>query len=141
MNAHISSAVEQIGRGIRSSRARWWFLAALVTLSLASLHTTPLHGQTSVWDAAFEMVRTVSSFALAAVCVGLARATVQGNVPVLMLAAMHGMYAMVIATIRLGGGTRTLTEVIVGGLLAMLGAALGAWLAAMLATKSIWRQP
>jgi hypothetical protein len=118
---------------MRSSRTRWLFLAAIVALLLASLRATPLHGHVSVMHAALEIARTLSAFAVAAFFVGLARASMQRTIPVVMIGAMHGMYATVVASIRLGYGATTWVEALVGGLLAMLGAMVGAWLAAVLA--------
>src|ERR1700677_4934901 len=100
MKKSYQRMVNTVIEGTRSSRTRWLFLASLVTLAIASLHTLPLHAGGLGYHPFLEVVRTVSTFTLAGLCVGLARDAVNNRIDVGLIGAANGLYAIAVSSLK-----------------------------------------
>ena len=122
-------------RGFRSARSFWFTLASIAALILASHHTMPLGRGVLPHQPLVEALRTLSSFALAGCCVGLARASMRIRIYIPLIGVLCGAYALAVSVTLSGTVTgHNTAQSIVGALLAADGAMLGAWL-----TKALLR--
>jgi hypothetical protein len=132
MKTSYQRTVKTVIEGARSPRTRWLFVASLVALAIASAHTLPLHAGGLDYHPSLEVTRTVLTFTLAGLCVGLARDAVNNQIDVGLIGAANGLYAVAVSFLRSGATHGTLLQILIGGLLAAAGAMLGAFLATRL---------
>jgi hypothetical protein len=118
--------------GMRSSRTRWWFVAALVTLGAASAHTLPVHAGSDPYHTYLEVVRSVSAFTLVGLCVASARASLRKRIGVGLIGASNGLYAIVVSSLTSAVTHGTVLQIYIGGLIAAAGAMFGAFLSIQL---------
>jgi hypothetical protein len=132
MKRSYQRTVNILIEGACSPHTRWLFLASLVTLAIASVHTLPLHAGGLAYHPVLEVVQTVSAFSLAGLCVGLARASVKNRIDVGLIGASNGVYAIAVSFLTSPATHGTALQIWIGGLLAAAGAMLGAFLATQL---------
>jgi hypothetical protein len=128
MNRSYRRTLDTLIKGMRSSRTRWWFFAALVTLAAASAHTLPVHAGGDAHHTFLEVVRTVSAFILVGLCVASARASLGKRIGVGLIGASNGVYAIVVSSLTSAVTHGTVLQIYIGGLIAAAGAMFGAFL-------------